>query len=92
MQSIRQICIPRIDSSISRDTIFKTFCRIKWGYIEKITEIPHKNNAQYKRIIIKLKWNMNLQKNREIHDRLAQDQQVCLVYNMPWYWKIFAYK
>jgi len=75
---------------ITRETIFKTFCKIKWGYIEKITEIPLKNNTDYKRVIIRLKWNMNIPKNRNIHERLSQQQYVCLVYDMPWYWKIFA--
>jgi len=88
--SMHQLCIPKMSANIKKETIFKTFCKVDWGYIKKITEIPLKNNPEYKRVFIELKWNMNKEKTREIYDRLDQQKPICLVYQMPFYWKIVA--
>jgi len=89
---LTKICIPRMSANISRDHIFKVFCKIKWGYIEKITEIPLKNNSEYKRVLIRLKWNLHIPEIRQLHERIINQQPVFLVYDMPWYWKIVECK
>ena len=81
------ICIPLIDSSISKDYIYQTICSLKIGNIEKITEIPLRNDPTHKRIIIKINWNRNL-KAINLQKTLATTGSIKVVYDMPWYWKV----
>jgi hypothetical protein len=89
MDSQKQLilCIPRMENNIKRDTIFNIFKRLKIGYIEKITEIPLKNEKEYKRTIIKIKWN-NSENSKMIQSRLINNQPVNIVYELPWFWKV----
>jgi len=81
------ICIPRIESSISKEYIYKTLTDLQIGYIHKITEIPLRNDPTHKRIIISINWNKN-PKSENIQKILANSGCLKLVYDMPWYWKI----
>jgi hypothetical protein len=83
------ICIPRIESSISKDYVEKVISNLRIGYIERITEIPLRNDPTHKRIIIKINWNKN-QKAMNIQTILKNTGSIKLVYdnNSPWYWKI----
>jgi hypothetical protein len=81
------ICIPRIDSSIPKDYIYRVINNLQVGNIEKITEIPLRNDPTHKRIIIKINWNRNT-KSLNIQKILSNTGSIKLVYDMPWYWKI----
>jgi hypothetical protein len=62
--------------------------KFKLGIIEKITEIPLKNDPTHKRIIINLQWSKRNPKSITIQKKLSTDGSIKLVYEMPWYWKI----
>jgi hypothetical protein len=81
------ICIPRIDSSIPKDYVYRIINNLQVGNIEKITEIPLRNDPTHKRIIIKINWNRNI-KSLNIQKMLLNTGSIKLVYDMPWYWKI----
>jgi len=81
------ICIPRLESNISKDYIFKTLQNLKIGYIKHIAEIPLRNDSTHKRVIIKIEWNA-AQKSIDFQQKLAKFGSVKLVHDMPWYWKI----
>jgi len=81
------ICIPRIESSISKDFIYKTLLNLKIGSIERITEIPLRNDPTHKRVIIKLLWNKT-ESSINIQKTLMNAGSIKIVYDMPWYWKI----
>lgn len=81
------ICIPRIDTNISKEYIYNKLCSLQIGRIEKFVEIPLKNDPTHKRIIIKLKWN-NENKAINIKNTLETNGSIKLVYDMPWYWKM----
>ena len=83
------ICIPRVEASITKDYIYKTLCNLQIGSIEKITEIPLRNDPTHKRIIIKLHWNKN-QTSINMQNILTTIGSIKLVYDMPWYWKIVS--
>ena len=93
-----ELCIPRMSVNIRKDLIFKIFCGLKLGYIERITEIPLKTNStlnkapHYKRIIIKIKWNPTTDEAKYIYTRILNLEPVFIVYDMPWYWKVVANK
>jgi hypothetical protein len=81
------ICIPRVEASITKDYIYKTLCNLQIGKIERITEIPLKNDPTHKRIIIKLNWNKN-KNSINMQNILTTIGSIKLVHDMPWYWKI----
>jgi hypothetical protein len=81
------LCIPRIESTVKREYIFKKLCMLKIGYIQKMTEIPLKNNPDYKRVLIRIQWN-DSEKTNKIRERLGQGDSINFVYDMPWFWKI----
>lgn len=84
---ITSICIPRMESSISREYIYSTFRQLNIGHIDKLTEIPLRNDATYKRIILRLRLN-NTKNAFDIKEFLEKSGSVKIVYNMPWYWKV----
>ncbi len=81
------LCIPRMESIVTKDFIFKTFQKLNIGYIERIIEIPLHNDIKYKRIILIIFLNNN-PLNIMIRNQMSNNETVKLVYDMPWYWKI----
>lgn len=81
------LCIPRIESTIKREYIFKKLCMLKIGYIQKITEIPLKNNPNFKRILVRIQWN-DTEKANKFKEKLNDIGCINFVYEMPWFWKI----
>jgi len=86
------LCIPRIESHISKEYIRTIFSKLKIGEIQKITEVPLRNDSDYKRIFIKLVWQPNTPTAEYIHTRLVKGEDIKLVYNEPWYWKVVSCK
>lgn len=82
-----RICIPRIDSTIDREYIYTTFQHLKIGYIERLDEIPHRNDPNHKRILIKIRLN-NSDLAYDIKKYLDEIGSVKIVHNMPWFWKV----
>mgnify|MGYP000557006012 CR=1 FL=1 len=81
------LCIPRISSTISKEFVYNTLKGIKMGYIQKLTEIPLKNDPTQKRIMIKICYNEK-EDPHQIRKQLDEFGSIKLVYDMPWYWKI----
>jgi hypothetical protein len=84
------ICIPRIERDTSIEYIKKIFMKLQIGEIIKITETPLKSDNDYKRVFIKIKWNLLQPGSNYMHDRLNSGDNLKIVYEMPWYWKIVA--
>lgn len=82
------ICIPRVDSTMSRNYIEQIIYNMNIGYIERLNEFPLRNDPSHKRIIMKIKWNTKNMKTNKILSQLNEMGSVNLVYDMPWYWKI----
>lgn len=79
------ICIPKVSNKITKQYIFSIFCSLKVGFIEKLSEVPIKNDPLHKRIFVKIKWNhSNLSKY--IYTRFESGENVKVVYSDPWYW------
>jgi hypothetical protein len=91
MQQINELCIPKVSNDISRNEIFKLFCKLNIGFISKIIENPLRKNPGYKRVVICVHWDNTQSLAKEIQEILkTPNEHVNLVYNMPWYWKIYA--
>jgi signal recognition particle subunit SEC65 len=81
------LCIPRMENKIHKKEIFTIFKKLNIGYIEKIIEIPLKNENDYKRIIVRIKWNKDEQ-TEKIQSRLQNGEAIYIVYELPWFWKV----
>ena len=88
-QPVRQhshtICIPRVNNKITKQFIFSIFCNLKVGFVEKVIEIPIKNDEFHKRVIVKIKWN-NSDLSNYISTRFDNGQNVKVMYSEPSYW------
>ena len=82
----RSICIPKMDVNISVRSILQ-----KLGKIINIVEIPLRNDDLHKRIIINICW-YNTSVSKQIEYNLTQSGSVNLVYDEPWFWKIYIAK
>jgi hypothetical protein len=86
-----ELCIPKVSASTPRKQIFDTFCKLKIGYIERITENPLRADANFKRIVIRIKWDDKQPLAKEIQDQLQdKTNHMNVVYDMPWFWQIYA--
>jgi hypothetical protein len=83
----QSLCIPRIETTITKDYIYKTLCNLQIGSIVNIIEIPLKNDPTHKRAIIRINWN-NTNRSINMQKTLTDKGSVKLVHDMPWYWKI----
>ena len=54
---ITSVCIPRVDSTVTRNSIEKIIYNMNIGTIERLNEIPLRNDPSHKRVIMKIKWN-----------------------------------
>jgi hypothetical protein len=82
------ICIPRVDLNISKKYIENIIYNMKIGSVEKLNEFPLYKDPQHKRVIIKIRWNTNNSKAKEMLEQMNELGKVNLVYDMPWYWRI----
>lgn len=84
------ICIPRIESSIPKEYIYNTMAGLRLGKIDKIVEIPLRNEPSFKRIIINLNWNTNEERVCKLKTHLDKIGSIKVVHDMPWYWKVVS--
>jgi len=82
------ICIPRVESTMSRNYIEQIICNMNIGSVVRLNEFPLRNDPSHKRIIMKIRWNTTNMKTNKILSQLNDLGSVNLVYDMPWYWKI----
>lgn len=87
-ENIYSLCIPRVNNTIPKEYIQTKIEKLGLGKIEYITERPLKNEEDYKRIIIKYKWNYKNEHVENIKKTIHELGSLKYVYNMPWYWKI----
>ena len=84
-----QLCIPRVDTSYTREYIFGIICRLKWGRIEKLVESRPKNNTDYRCVMINIVWNDD-NENTDLKNRLLDGNYINIVHNKtsPQFWRI----
>lgn len=88
VQNYKVMCIPRMDTNITSDFIKCVVNRYRLGKITKLIEIPHKENKYYKRVIIHIMLDETSHTTEVINSRFSNNQDIKLIYDEPWYWKI----
>jgi hypothetical protein len=84
------ICIPRIDNYIKKEYIKNKISLLNLGTILRITETPLRSDAEYKRVFISIKWDPQDERSTYVYNRLKAGDNVKLLYDPPWYWKMVA--
>jgi len=84
------IYIPRVSVLIPRQKIFEIFSSLRIGFIDKITEHPHKTDGSVKRVLIKFKTWVENPNSTIIMNRFNENKDIKIVFDDPWYWT--AYK
>jgi len=92
--NIPSICIPRVFTNITDSRIRKIFTDLKMGEIDKIDFVSRQTEKgeKFNRVFIHFKrWNINGDV-ATARERLLKGQDIKIVYDDPWFWKISAYR
>ena len=84
------LCIPRLTGEIKETFIRHVFNKLNLGQIGRIDLIVKRNekNEIYKTAFIHYNnWNIN-DNTIYIKNRLQNNQDIKIVYDDPWYWKV----
>ena len=92
--SAPSICIPRVFPNITQARVEAIFRNLGFGELEKV-DMVKKTNAKgekYQRVFVHFKqWNDDEQ-TCQARQMLLNDQEVKVVYDDPWFWKLSASK
>jgi hypothetical protein len=94
MSTNPSLCIPRVSFCITKDYIFNVFQQLDIGKIDRVDIINKKTlkGEEYKCVFIHFQsWNKT-DKVEKIKERLLLKNDVKIVYEFPWYWKISVNK
>lgn len=89
------ICIPRVFTNISDRRIFAIFRELRLGFVDTIDMVPRKgkDGKEYNMVFVHFRnWFINDEMVATMRERLLDGEQVKIVYEDPWFWKIHAYK
>lgn len=82
------LVIPRVFNNIGFRRIKSVFIRLGWGFVERVDVIP---SGTHKRAFVHFapgKWNTGSVEAMAVLDALRSGQQVQVVYDEPWFWKV----
>jgi len=85
------ICIPRVSMTVSQEYIIQTIEKLSIGCVKSIQEIPLYNNNAFKRVIIRIQWDISSQQSQWIYNTLSENKSIKIVHSMPWYWICVKY-
>jgi carbon monoxide dehydrogenase subunit G len=82
------LCIPRMDTNTTKEEVFRILKEMKIGFIQKVTEVPHKNDPKQKRLLMRVSGTTCNTNFSNFKNQIEEHGSIKLVYDMPWYWKI----
>lgn len=86
------LCIPRVFPNITDERVWTVFNELELGTISRIDMVPREttNGEFYQRVFIHFKeWSSDDSTNA-IRQRLVDKQEIKIIYDDPWYWKVSA--
>jgi hypothetical protein len=86
------LCIPKVDINISRDYIQTKLKQTNLGHLKQYTEIPWKNDPNYKRILMRIQWNKHNPNESVWKETLNSGKAIHIVYEYPYIWKLYLAK
>ena len=82
------LCIPRVFNNIGWRRVKQTFIDLRWGFVERVDVCPM---GSFKRAFVHFapgRWNLGDQRACEALKALQNGDEVKIVYDEPWFWKI----
>ena len=92
--SVPSLCIPRVFSNIGERRIYQIFDDLRLGDISRI-DIVRANNAKgdkCNRVFIHFSRWYNNRNADTARERLLNGNDIKVIYDEPWYWKVAAYR
>jgi hypothetical protein len=92
--SVPSLCIPRVFSNIGERRIYQIFDDLRLGDISRI-DIVRANNAKgdkCNRVFIHFSRWYNNRNADTARERLLNGNDIKVIYDDPWYWKVSAYR
>ncbi len=92
--SVPSLCIPRVFSNIGERHIYQIFDDLRLGDISRI-DIVRANNAKGEkcnRVFIHFSRWYNNRNADTARERLLNGNDIKVIYDDPWYWKVAAYR
>jgi hypothetical protein len=92
--SIPSLCIPRVYPNIDERRIRKTFDDLNLGIIERVDIVRKTTEKGEKcnRVFIHFSRWFNSRNADTARERLLNGQDIKVIYDDPWFWKVAAYK
>ena len=90
--TVPSLCIPRVFMNIGERRIRDVFAELNLGTIDRVDIIEQKSEKgeKFKRVFVHFRnWNNN-SNAREARDRLLTGNEIKIVYDDPWFWKVSA--
>lgn len=82
------LCIPRVFNNIGWRRIKQTFVDLRWGYVDRVDVISLGKNKRAFVHFAPGRWNTRDQEAMEALKALQNGDEVKVLYDEPWYWKI----
>ena len=92
--SAPSICIPRVFPNITQARVEAIFRNLAFGELEKVDMVKKTNSKgeKYQRVFVHFKqWN-DTDTARQARQLLLDEKDIRIVYDDPWFWKIWASK
>jgi len=86
---ILHLCIPCVDLAYSYENIHTILTRANIGVVHSIKEIQSYNNMNSKKVFVKLDVCTD---NRYLLERLEGGQNIKIIHEEPYYWKMIQCK
>jgi len=89
--NVPSLCIPRVFANISKERVEAVFRKLDIGHLERIDMIERTDDKgqTWKRVFVHLHWN-DSELSRSARSRLLCGNDVKIVYEDPWFWKVSA--
>jgi hypothetical protein len=89
--NVPSLCIPRVFANISKERVDAVFRKLDIGKVERIDMIERTDDKgqTWKRVFVHLQWN-DSELARSARARLLCGNDVKVVYEDPWFWKVSA--
>ena len=83
------LCIPRMPTTMSKSYVFQSLCRLKWGHISILNEIPLRNDPTQKRVLFRVRWGAT-ENAVEYKAKIQNGDDIKMVHDIasPFFWKI----
>ena len=86
------LCIPRVFPNITDRRVAYVFNQLHLGEIERIDMVQREtqDGVAFQRVFIHFKEWANSKQANAVREKLVNDEQIKIVYDEPWYWKVSA--